>query len=126
MASPSTPYATARTPKFQQLKQMAGSDDLDDVFNLLFSQQYTEIEELIMGLGEKRDHLAKEIRRLENLIEEGEGFCPFHDEGVDGLQFMKETLETNKKLLVGLTRVIDLAREGREEKKHRLAWFQKV
>ncbi|PWA65441.1 hypothetical protein CTI12_AA190540 [Artemisia annua] len=102
MALPPTPYAAAFTPKFQQLKQIAESDDLDDVFHVLFSQQYTEIEGLIMLLGQKRDHLAKEIRRLEKLIEEGERFCPFHDEGDDGLRFMKETLETYKKILAGL------------------------
>ncbi|PWA62147.1 hypothetical protein CTI12_AA233020 [Artemisia annua] len=126
MATPSTPYVAASTPKFQQLKQMVESDDLFDVFNLLFSQQYTEIDGLIMLLGQERDHLAKEIRRLEKLIEEGERFCPFHDEGDDVLKFMKETLETDKKILAGLIRVIDLARVGREEKKHHLAWFEKV
>ena len=102
MASPSTPHVMASTPKFQQLKQIVDSDDLDDVFHLLFSQQYTEIEGLIMLLGQKRDHLAKEFKRHEKLIEEGERLCPFHDEGADGLQFMKETLETDKKILVGL------------------------
>ncbi|PWA88190.1 hypothetical protein CTI12_AA120960 [Artemisia annua] len=99
MASPPTPYAAASTHKFQQLKQIAESDDLDDVFHMLFSQQYTEIEGLIMLLGQKHNHLAKEIRRLEKLIEEGERFCPFHDEGDDELRFMKETLETDKKFL---------------------------
>ncbi|PWA66003.1 hypothetical protein CTI12_AA333770 [Artemisia annua] len=113
MASPSTPHATACTPKFQQLRQLAESDDLDDVFYLLFSQQYTKNKGLIMLLGERRDHLAKEIRRLEKLAEEGENFCPFHDEGVDGLRFMKETLERNKKLLAGLIGLIDLTCEGR-------------
>ncbi|PWA69135.1 hypothetical protein CTI12_AA284970 [Artemisia annua] len=126
MALPPTPYAATSTPKFQQLKQIAESDDLDDVFLLFFSQQYTEIDGLIMLLGQKRDHLAKEIRHLEKLIEEGERLCPFHDEGDDGLRFMKETLATDKKILAGLIRLMDLAREGREEKKHHLAWFEKV
>ena len=121
MASPPTPYAAASTPKFQQLKQIAESDDLDDVFLLLFSQQYTEIDGLITLLGQKRDHLAKEIRHLEKLIEEGERFCPFHDERADGLRFMKETLATNKKILASLIGLMNLVREGREEKQHHLA-----
>ncbi|PWA35226.1 hypothetical protein CTI12_AA611540 [Artemisia annua] len=125
MATPPTPYADASTLKFQELKQMAGSNDFNDIFLLLFSQQYTEIDGLTMLLGQRRDQLAKEIRHLEKLVEKGERFCPFHDEGDDGLTFMKETLEIDKKLLASLIGLMDLAREGREKKKHHLARFQK-
>ncbi|PWA75764.1 hypothetical protein CTI12_AA057760 [Artemisia annua] len=70
-----------------------------------------------------RDDLVEKIKGLEKLIEEGEGFCPFHDEGDVGLEFMKQTLERDKKVLAALTGVIDLACEGREEKKFHLSCF---
>ncbi|PWA63448.1 hypothetical protein CTI12_AA352840 [Artemisia annua] len=123
MATPSTPYAMAQTPKFQELKKAADSNNLEDVFHLLFTQQYTENEGLIMMLVKMRDDLTEKIKGLEKLIEEGEGFCVFHDEGHTGLEFMKETLERDKKVLAALIGVMDLACEGREEKKSHLLCF---
>ncbi|PWA66622.1 hypothetical protein CTI12_AA325900 [Artemisia annua] len=123
MATSSTPYAMAQTPKFQELKKAADSNNLEDIFRFLFSQEYTGNEGFIMLLGKMRDDLVEKIKGLEKLIEEGEGFCPFHDEGDTGLEFMKQTLERDKKVLAALTGVIDLACERREEKKFHLFWF---
>ena len=123
MTTPPTPHAMVHTPMFQELKKAADSNNLEDIFRLLFSQEYTENEGLIMLLGKMRDDLAEKIRGLEKLIEEGEGFCPFHEEGDTGLEFMKETLERDKKVLAALIVVMDLARKGKEEKKFHLSWF---
>ena len=123
MATPPTPHDLAHSSVFQELKKAADSNDLEDIFRLLFSQEYTENEGLIMLLGKMRDDLAEKIKGLEKLIEEGEGFCPFHEEGDTGLEFMKETLDRDKKVLAALIVVMDLAREGREEKKLHLSWF---
>ncbi|PWA71337.1 hypothetical protein CTI12_AA281820 [Artemisia annua] len=123
MATPPSPYAMAKTPNFQELKKAADSNNLEDVFHLLFTQQYTENEGLIMMLGKMRGNLTEKIKGLEKLIEEGEGFCVFHDEGDTGLHFMKETLERDKKVLAALIGVMDLACEGREEKKFHLLRF---
>ncbi|PWA48060.1 hypothetical protein CTI12_AA494920 [Artemisia annua] len=124
MATPPTPYALARTPTFQHLRAAAKSDDVNDCLHLLFNQDYTENDGLIMVLGEKRDELVAKIEYLERLVEEGERFLPFHENGDMGLQCMKETLERDRKVLAGLIKVLDLAREGREEKKDHLFWFE--
>ena len=125
MASSSTPsaYALARTPSFQKLKGAAGSDDVDDCLHIVFSQDYVQNDQLLMALGEQRDLLVAKVKWLEDLVEEGEGFLPFHENGDIGLDRLKETVEREKKVLAGLINLMDLARKGREEKKVNLFWF---
>ncbi|PWA79850.1 hypothetical protein CTI12_AA201060 [Artemisia annua] len=120
MASPSTPHVMSCTPTFQELRKVADSDDLQDVFHLLFSQDFTENEGLITVLEQKRDDFLMKIECFKKLIVEGESFCPFHEGGDMSLEFMKETLERDKKMVAGLISVLDLAREGRNEKKRHL------
>ena len=79
----------SRTPYFQELRMAVGSNNLEGCFHLLFSQQYTEIEGLINVPCQQRDDLVRKIERMEKLVEEGEGFCVFHDSGDVGLEFMK-------------------------------------
>ena len=49
---------------------------------------------------------------------------PFHEHGDIGLDRLKETLQRERKVLAGLIKAIDLAREGREEKKFNLYFFE--
>ena len=117
-------YALARTPNFQQLKFAARSNEIDDCLQIAFSQDDTENDQLLMVLGEQRDQLGAKVKWLENLVEEGEGFLPLHEHGDIGLDRLKETLERERKVLAGLIKAIDLAREGREEKKFNLYFFK--
>ncbi|PWA78856.1 hypothetical protein CTI12_AA162340 [Artemisia annua] len=121
MATPPSEYAISRTPHFQELRMASGSDNLQGSFHLLFTQQYAEIDALINVLCEKRDDLVRKIERMEKLVEEGESFCVFHDCGDVGLEFMKESLETDKKLLGALTGLLDVACEGRKEKRRHVS-----
>ncbi|PWA81617.1 hypothetical protein CTI12_AA184150 [Artemisia annua] len=124
MATPPSEYAMSRTPHFQQLRMASGSDNLQGCFHLLFTQQYAEIDGLINELCEKRDDLVRKIERMEKLVEEGEGFCVFHDCGYMGLEFMKESLEIDKKVLAALTGLLDVACEGRREKGRHVSRFE--
>ena len=117
-------HALARTPNFQKLKAEANSNEVDECLNVAFSKDYTENDELLMVLGEKRDKLAVKVKWLEDLVEEGELFLLFHENGDIGLERLKETLEREKKVLAGLIKVMDLAIEGREEKIINLFWFE--
>ncbi|PWA70436.1 hypothetical protein CTI12_AA286880 [Artemisia annua] len=126
MASPPTPsaHALAHTPNFQKLKVAAGSNDVDDCLHLVFSQDYTENDGLLMVLGEKRDQVAAKVRYLEDLVEEGEGFLPLHEDGDICLARLSVTLEREREVLDGLIKLLDVARKGREEKKTNLFWFE--
>ena len=117
-------YALARTSNFQRLKIAADSNELDDCLNAAFTQDDVENDQLLMVLGEKRDELAAKVKWLEELVEEGEGFLPLHEKGDIGLEHLKVTLKREKKLLVGLIKVMDVARKGRKEKKVNLFWFE--
>ena len=119
MATPprTSAYALARTPTFQMLKATANSNEIEDCLHLLFSHDYTENDGLLMVLGEQRDELAAKVKRLESLVKEGECFLPLHEDGDIGLDRLKVTLEREKKVLAGLVAVLDLTREGREDKK---------
>ena len=75
-------------------------------------------------LGEERDELEAKIRWLEDLIKEGERFLPFHENGEIGLEGLKESLKREKKVLADLIKAMDSAREGREEKKLNVSWFE--
>ncbi|PWA43883.1 hypothetical protein CTI12_AA236670 [Artemisia annua] len=124
MATPPSQHAMSRTPHFQELRIASGSDNLERCFHLLFTQQHGEIDGLINVLCEKRDGLLKKIERMKKLIQEGEGFCVFHDSGNAGLECMKETLKTYKKVLAGLTGLLDVACEGRRESRRHVSRFE--
>ncbi|PWA51237.1 hypothetical protein CTI12_AA465510 [Artemisia annua] len=124
MATPPSEYAMSRTPHFQELRIASGSDNLEGCFHLLFTQQHAEIDGLINVLCEKRDGLFKKIERMEKLVEEGEGFCVFHDSGNAGLECMKETVKTDKKVLAALTGLLDVACEGRRENRRHVSRFE--
>jgi hypothetical protein len=117
-------YALARTPNFQKLKFVAGSNEIDDCLHIAFAQDDAENDQLLMVLGEQRDQLAVKVKWLENLVEEGEGFLPLHEHDDIALDRLKETLQRERKVLAGLIKAIDLAREGREEKKFNLYYFE--
>ena len=117
-------YGLARTPNFQNLKLVAGSNEPDDCLHAAFAQDYTENDGLLMVLGEQRDQLVARVRWLEALLEEGEGFLPFHEHGDIGLDRLKQTLKRERKVLAKLTKTIESARKGREEKKINLFWFE--
>lgn len=91
---------------------------------MLFSQDYTENDGLLTVLGEKRDQVAAKVKCLEGLVEEGERFLPLHEDGDIALDRLKVTLERERKVLAGLVALLDLGREGREEKKVNLFWFE--
>ncbi|PWA99730.1 hypothetical protein CTI12_AA003820 [Artemisia annua] len=116
MATAPSNYALSRTPNFQELRKAAGSDDLQDSLRLLFAQQNTENDGLLMVWGQQRDALVQKIQKMENLIEEGEGFLPFHAFGELNLEMMKESLESDKKILAALIGLIDVACEAKKEK----------
>ncbi|PWA74563.1 hypothetical protein CTI12_AA250610 [Artemisia annua] len=126
MASPprTSAHALAHTPNFQKLKFAAGSNDVDDCLHLVFSQDYTENDGLLMVLGQKRDQVAAKVKYLEDLVEEREGFLPLHENGDIGLARLKVTLKRERKVLDGLIKVLDVARKGREQKKTNLFWFE--
>ncbi|PWA46884.1 hypothetical protein CTI12_AA090770 [Artemisia annua] len=124
MATPPSEYAMSRTPHFQELRTASGSDNLQGCFHFLFTQRHAEIDGLINVLREKRDELFKKIERMEKLVEEGEGFCVFHDAGNAGLECMKETLKTDKKMLAGLTGLLEVACEGRRESRRHVSRFE--
>ncbi|PWA73728.1 hypothetical protein CTI12_AA257070 [Artemisia annua] len=126
MASPprTSAHALAHTPNFQKLKFAAGSNDVEDCLHLVFSHDYTENDGLLAVLGEKRDQVAAKVRYLENLVEEGEGFLPLHENGDIALARLKVTLKRERKVLDGLVKVLDVARKGREQKKTNLFWFE--
>ncbi|PWA55709.1 hypothetical protein CTI12_AA425430 [Artemisia annua] len=116
MASPprTSAHALAHTPNFQKLKFAAGSNDVDDCLHLVFSQDYIENDGLLMVFGEKRDQVAAKVKYLEDLVDEGEGFLPLHENGDIGLARLKVTLKRERKVLDGLIKVLDVARKGRE------------
>lgn len=116
MATTPSNYAMSRTPNFQDLKKAADSNDLQDCMRFLFSKQYNENDGLLMVWGQQRDELLRNIQKLEKLIEEGEGFLPFHESGDLQLEMMKESLEADKKTLAALIGLIDVACEARREK----------
>ena len=126
MATPprTSAYALARTPNFQKLKFAPGSNEIDDCLHVAFTQDYTENDQLLMVLGEKRDELAAKVKWLEDLVEEGERFLPLHENGDIGLDRLKETLKRERPVLAGLIKAMDLARKGREEKKINLFSFE--
>lgn len=126
MASPprTSAHALATTLNFQKLKFAAGSNEVDDFLHLVFSHDYTENDGLLAVLGEKRDQVAAKVRYLENLVEEGECFLPFHEHGDIGLARLKVTLKRERKVLDGLVKVLDVASKGREQKKTNLFWFE--
>ena len=117
-------YALARTPNFQRLKFVAGSNEVEDCLHVAFAQDDTENDQLLRVLGEQRDHLAAKVKWLEDLVEEGEGFLPMHEHSDIGLDRLKETLKRERKVLAGLIKTMDLARKGREEKKLNLYFFE--
>ena len=113
----SSAYARARTPNFQRLKLDASSGEIDDCLHVAFSQDYADNDRLLRVLGEQRDELASKVKWLEDLVNEGERFLPLHEEGVVGLDRLKETLERERKVLAHLVKTMDAAQKGREEKK---------
>jgi hypothetical protein len=117
-------YALYRTPNFQRLKVAAGSNEVDDCLHVAFTQYHTENDQLLRVLGEKRDELNAKVKWLEDLVEEGKGFLPLHEDGEIGLERLEVTLKRERKVLAGLIKVIDSARKGREEKKINLFWFE--
>ena len=119
----SSAYARARTPNFQKLKFAALSDEIDDCLHIAFSQDYADNDRLLKVLGEQCDQLATKVKWLEDLVVEGERFLPLHEEGVVGLDRLKETLESERKVFADLIKVIDSARRGREGKKTNLLLF---
>ena len=119
----SSAYARARTPNFQKLKIAASSDEIDDCLNVAFTQDYADNDRLLRVLGEQRDELASKIKWLEDLVKEGERFLPLHEGGEVGLDRLKETLESERKVLADLLKVMESARRGREEKKTNLFLF---
>ena len=117
-------YAVHRTPNFQRLKVVAGSNEVDDCLHVAFKQDDTENDQLLRVLGEKRDELNAKVKWLEDLLEEGKGFLPFLEDGEIGLERLEITLKRERKVLAGLIKAMDLARKGREEKKINLFWFE--
>ena len=119
----SSAYARNRTPNFQKLKIAASSDEIDACLNVAFTQDYADNDRLLRVLGEQRDQLASKIKWLEDLVKEGERFLPLHEGGEVGLDRLKETLESERKVLADLLKVMESARRGREEKKTNLFLF---
>ena len=117
-------YTLARTPNFQRLKFAAGSNEPYDCLHVAFAQDYTENDQLLMVLGQQRDHLVARIDWLEALLEEGEGFLPLHEDCDVGVDCLRETLEAERKVLANLIKTIDSACKSREEKKMNLFWFE--
>ena len=126
MATPPTTsnYALARTPNFQKLKVEAKSNEIDDCLRLAFTKDDSKNDALLMVLGKERDELVAKVKWLEDLVEEGERFLPFHENGDIGLEHLKESLERERQVLAGLIKLMDLAIEGRREKKVNLLWFE--
>ena len=91
--------------------------------NVAFTQDYADNDRLLRVLGEQRDQLASKIKWLEDLVKEGERFLPLHEGGVVGLDRLKETLESERKVLADLLKVMESTRRGREEKKPNLFLF---
>ena len=117
-------YALARTPNFQNLKFAAGSNEVEDCLHAAFAEDDIENDQLLRGLGEQRDQLAAKDKWLEELVEEWEGFLPLHEHGDIGLDRLTVTLKRERKVLAELTKAMDAARKGREEKKVNLYFFE--
>ena len=73
------------TPNFEQLKEVAGSDELHHRFQFLFTQDQAENEGFIMLLGEKCDDVPCRIEKRREFLEEGRCFSPFNPVAGDGL-----------------------------------------
>ena len=58
------------------------------------------------------------IQKKGQLMQEGKSFGHFHDVAPDVVQCMAETQQRDQDILAALIGVLDLAREGRTEKKH--------
>ena len=83
MASPirTSAYALVRTPNFQRPKFAAGSDEPADCFNAAFTQDFAENDQPLIVLGQQRHQLVAKVKWLDDLVEEGEGFLPVHNNG---------------------------------------------
>ena len=114
----------ANPPNFENLSVHTNSKEVDECLYVAFKHDYDENDRLLMVLGEQRDELEAKVRWLEDLVTEGEHFLLVHENGEIGLEGLKESLERERKVLADLIKVMDSAREGREEKKVNVSWFE--
>ncbi|PWA58232.1 isocitrate dehydrogenase [Artemisia annua] len=90
-------YEQNRKDKFEQHSIWYEHRLIDDMVAYAIKNDGGQNDGLLMVLGKKRDELVVKVKWLEDLVEEGERFLLFHDNGDIGLEHLKETLDRERK-----------------------------
>ena len=105
------------TPNFNQLKAVCGSHELKHCFKALFVQEDSDNERLITKIVESCDELRAKIGKFVNLIQKAQTFIEFDVGTSVGLECLMKAHVTNGLVLQALVGVLDVAREGKAEKR---------
>ncbi|PWA45576.1 hypothetical protein CTI12_AA516450 [Artemisia annua] len=105
------------TPKFDELKDACGSDDLKDCFKFLFVQEDTQNEGFIRKVSEWSNGLREKIVKFGDLMDEGQTFSHFDVAAMDGLECLIEAQATNGEILQAVVRLLDVLRQARAQKR---------
>ncbi|PWA99301.1 hypothetical protein CTI12_AA009980 [Artemisia annua] len=105
----------ASIPKFEQLKQLCGSNELKDCFKFFFVQEESETDRLITKITEWCNGLHVKIANFADLIEEGRTLTYFDVRLYGGLESLVQVQAKNGEILRALLVVLDVARAAKAE-----------